>query len=57
LIVAKGCKEKVGKPMLYGTLKGFLPQFGLKDLSELPNIENFEDLVGGLVTDVDYQRS
>ena len=45
LIVAKGRKETVGKPMQYGTSKDFLIQFGLKDLSELPNIEDFEDLV------------
>jgi segregation and condensation protein B len=45
LIVAKGRKETVGKPMLYGTSKDFLLQFGLKDLNELPNIEDFEDLV------------
>ena len=45
LIVAKGRKETVGKPMLYGTSKDFLMQFGLKDLSELPSIEDFEDLV------------
>lgn len=45
LIVAKGRKETVGKPMLYGTSKDFLIQFGLKDLSELPSIEDFEDLV------------
>ncbi|HLL74297.1 MAG TPA: SMC-Scp complex subunit ScpB [Pyrinomonadaceae bacterium] len=47
LIVAKGRKEVVGRPMLYGTSKEFLMQFGLKDLSELPNIEDFEDLAGG----------
>lgn len=45
LIVAKGRKETVGKPMLYGTSKDFLLQFGLKDLSDLPSIEDFEDLV------------
>lgn len=44
LIVAKGRKETVGRPMLYGTSKEFLLQFGLKDLSELPSIEDFEDL-------------
>ena len=48
LIVAKGRKETVGKPMLYGTSKDFLMQFGLKDLSELPSIEDFEDLAGGI---------
>jgi segregation and condensation protein B len=46
LIVAKGRKETVGRPMMYGTSKEFLIQFGLKDLSELPNVEDFEDLAG-----------
>jgi len=45
LIVTKGHKETVGRPMLYGTSKEFLLQFGLKDLSELPSIEDFEDLI------------
>lgn len=45
LIVAKGRKETVGRPMMYGTSKDFLLQFGLKDLTELPSIEDFEDLV------------
>ena len=48
LIVAKGRKETVGRPMLYGTSKEFLLQFGLKDLTELPSIEDFEDLAGGI---------
>jgi segregation and condensation protein B len=48
LIVAKGRKETVGRPMLYGTSKEFLIQFGLKDLSELPNVEDFEDLAGSM---------
>jgi len=47
LIVAKGRKETVGRPMMYGTSKEFLIQFGLKDLSELPSIEDFDDLAGG----------
>ncbi|MEP6924195.1 MAG: SMC-Scp complex subunit ScpB [Pyrinomonadaceae bacterium] len=46
LIVAKGRKETVGRPMLYGTSKEFLLQFGLKDLAELPSVEDFEDLAG-----------
>jgi segregation and condensation protein B len=45
LIVSKGRKETVGRPMQYGTSKDFMIQFGLKDLSELPNIEDFEDFV------------
>ncbi|MCY7345261.1 MAG: SMC-Scp complex subunit ScpB [Pyrinomonadaceae bacterium] len=49
LIAAKGRKETVGRPMQYGTSKDFLIQFGLKDLSELPSIEDFEDLTSGSV--------
>src|SRR5215203_2027146 len=44
LITAKGRKETVGRPMMYGTSRDFLLQFGLKDLSELPSSEDFEDL-------------
>jgi segregation and condensation protein B len=47
LIVAKGRKETVGRPMMYGTSKDFLIQFGLKDLGELPSMEDFQDLAGG----------
>lgn len=45
LIVARGHKDVIGRPMLYGTSKEFLLQFGLNDLSELPSIEDFEDLM------------
>ena len=48
LIVSKGRKETVGRPMLYGTSKEFLLQFGLKDLTELPSVEDFEDFAGGM---------
>jgi segregation and condensation protein B len=47
LIVAKGRKDTVGRPMMYGTSKDFLMQFGLKDLTELPSVEDFHDLSGG----------
>ncbi|HEX8178798.1 MAG TPA: SMC-Scp complex subunit ScpB [Pyrinomonadaceae bacterium] len=47
LIVSKGRKETIGRPMMYGTSKEFLLQFGLRDLTELPNVEDFEDLAGG----------
>jgi segregation and condensation protein B len=43
LIVTKGRKETVGRPMMYGTSKEFMIQFGLRDLTELPSIEDFED--------------
>jgi segregation and condensation protein B len=47
LIVAKGRKDTVGRPMMYGTSKDFLIQFGLKDLGELPSMEDFQDLGSG----------
>lgn len=45
LIIPRGHKQVVGRPMLYGTSKEFLIQFGLNDVSELPSLEDFEDLV------------
>src|SRR4029450_4697891 len=36
----------VGRPMLYGTTKHFLLHFGLKDLTELPKIEEFAEVLG-----------
>ena len=44
LIAAAGRKKVVGNPMLYKTTKEFLVQFGLKDLSELPSLKEFEEL-------------
>jgi len=44
LIAASGRKNVVGKPILYKTTKDFLVQFGLKDLSELPTLKEFEEL-------------
>jgi segregation and condensation protein B len=46
LIRITGRKEVVGRPMLYGTTKEFLLHFGLKDLSELPKIEEFAEVLG-----------
>ena len=46
LITTAGRKAVVGRPMLYKTTKDFLLRFGLKDLSELPSVEEFEKLVG-----------
>src|SRR5688572_10290877 len=43
LIVTSGRKQVVGKPVLYKTTKEFLVQFGLKDLSELPTLKEFEE--------------
>src|SRR5204862_3301298 len=44
LIAESGRKKVVGKPILYKTTKEFLVQFGLKDLSELPSLKEFEDI-------------
>jgi len=44
LIAAGGRKNVIGKPILYKTTKEFLVQFGLKDLSELPSVKEFEEL-------------
>ena len=44
LIATAGRKQVLGKPILYKTTKEFLVQFGLKDLSELPTLKEFEEL-------------
>ena len=55
LIRITGRKEVVGRPMLYGTTKEFLLHFGLKDVGELPRIEEFAAVLGDDV-DVDGLR-
>ena len=44
LIAAAGRKNVIGRPVLYKTTKEFLIQFGLKDLSELPSLKEFEEI-------------
>lgn len=46
LITTAGRKQVIGRPILYKTTKEFLLKFGLKDLSELPSIEEFEKMAG-----------
>jgi segregation and condensation protein B len=46
LIRIVGRKEVVGRPMLYGTTREFLLHFGLRDLAELPKIEEFAEVLG-----------
>ena len=41
LIKEVGRKEGPGRPVLFGTTNDFLRHFGLKDISELPNPEEF----------------
>ena len=45
LITTAGRKAVVGRPILYRSTKEFLLRFGLKDVSELPSMEEFEKLV------------
>src|ERR1019366_7778540 len=44
LIATAGRKQVIGRPILYKTTKEFLLRFGLKDVAELPSMEEFEKL-------------
>jgi segregation and condensation protein B len=46
LIRILGRKNVVGRPIVYGTTKEFLLRFGLKDLSELPRLEDMAEVFG-----------
>jgi segregation and condensation protein B len=45
LVTTAGRKQVIGRPILYKTTKEFLMRFGLKDVQELPSMEEFEKLV------------
>src|ERR1700726_1637534 len=45
LVTTAGRKAVIGRPILYKTSKEFLLRFGLKDVNELPSMEEFEKLV------------
>jgi segregation and condensation protein B len=44
LIRMVGRKDVPGRPIMYGTTKLFLQQFGLSDLSQLPPLREFKEL-------------
>ena len=44
-VATAGRKEVLGRPILYKTTRDFLVHFGLKDLAELPSMEEFEELI------------
>src|SRR5438445_2058225 len=48
LITTAGRKQVIGRPILYKTTKDFLLRFGLKDINELPSIEEFEKMASEL---------
>jgi segregation and condensation protein B len=51
LIVTAGRKPVVGRPILYKTTREFLLRFGLKDVTELPSMEEFEKLAASELDD------
>lgn len=46
LIKIVGRKQVVGRPFMYATTKEFLIRFGLKDLSDLPRVEDMAESLG-----------
>lgn len=48
LVATAGRKQVIGRPILYKTTKEFLLRFGLKDVNELPSIEEFERLASDM---------
>ena len=45
LVRIAGRSDAPGRPLLYGTTRGFLKHFGLKTLSDLPKLRELEELV------------
>jgi segregation and condensation protein B len=56
LITTAGRKNVIGRPILYKSTKEFLVQFGLKDLSELPTLKEFEELRKLAMTDEEVEE-
>ena len=46
LITTAGRKAVIGRPILYRTTREFLLRFGLRDMSELPTLKEYEELAG-----------
>ena len=46
LIKTVGRKQVVGRPFMYSTTREFLERFGLKDLTDLPKVEEMADALG-----------
>lgn len=53
LIATAGRKQVIGRPILYKTTKEFLMRFGLKDLSELPSMEEFEKMAASELEEIE----
>lgn len=46
LVKIVGRKQVVGRPFMYGTTREFLDKFGLKDLTDLPKVEDMSEALG-----------
>jgi segregation and condensation protein B len=46
LVKISGRKQVVGRPFLYSTTREFLDRFGLRDLSDLPKVEDMAGALG-----------
>ena len=46
LIKTVGRKPVIGRPFMYATTREFLERFGLKDLTDLPKVEEMADALG-----------
>jgi segregation and condensation protein B len=53
LIATAGRKQVIGRPILYKTTREFLLRFGLKDVSELPSMEEFEKMAASELEEVE----
>ncbi len=51
LIRVIGRKEEPGRPLLYATTKEFLEIFGLKDLDDLPPLQEFEEMIKNQISE------
>jgi len=52
LVRIAGRKKVVGKPFMYRTTRDFLMHFGLESLDDLPPLEEFEEIFGGVESDL-----
>lgn len=52
LITTAGRKQVIGRPILYKTTREFLLRFGLKDVSELPSMEEFEKMAADMASEM-----
>jgi len=53
LIATAGRKQVIGRPILYKTTKEFLLRFGLKDVAELPSMEEFEKMAAAEIEEME----